>query len=232
MKEHGLIKEAISKITVGVTESQPLVRAGLSQLLATYADLEVVASVPDCKAARNELDQRQLQLLLLCLSLPDPSALGLLNYLRCLPQAPRTLILSTFTDDEFAIRCLRAGAMGYLLQDISPETLVQAIRNVARGEITIIPRLGARLISEYLQLGENRPGPAPAYQPPYNEITNREVEILQLVANGENNREISQRLIISEGTVKNYISSLLSKLGMRDRTQLALYGRQYQMAAC
>jgi DNA-binding NarL/FixJ family response regulator len=230
MKEHGLIKEAISKIRVSVTESQPLVRAGLSQLLASYPDIEVVASVPDCKAARSELDQHELQLLLLCLSLPDPSALSLLNYLRCLPQPPRALILSTFTDDEFAIRCLRAGALGYLLQDISPETLVQAIRNVARGEITIIPRLGARLISEYLQLGENRPATA-AYQPAYSEITNREIEILQLVANGENNREISQRLIISEGTVKNYISSLLSKLGMRDRTQLALYGRQFQMAA-
>jgi DNA-binding NarL/FixJ family response regulator len=148
----------------------------------------------------------------------------------------RVMMLTTFDDEEYIVEGLRAGAKGYLLKDTSADQLVQAIEAVHRGGSPLQPSVAAKLVARFTRSPESTASPAsaaPTSSPsaprptgPVDDLTEREREILRLLARGDSNREIGEALFITEGTVKNHVSNILSKLGLRDRTQAALWARE------
>jgi DNA-binding NarL/FixJ family response regulator len=133
------------------------------------------------------------------------------------------IVLTTFDDDEDVFEGLRAGAVGYLLKDVPSEKLAEAIRAAARGESFLQPSVAAKVIAEFTRLADQAP---PRPQPLIEPLSDRELEILRLVASGESNKEIAARLAIAEGTVKNHVTNILGKLGARDRIQAALKAKE------
>jgi DNA-binding NarL/FixJ family response regulator len=138
--------------------------------------------------------------------------------------ASRVIMLTTFDDDEYVFEGLRAGAAGYLLKDVSSGKLLEAIRATAAGESFLQPSVAAKVVAELNRLAER--SDRPLVQPLVEPLSERELEILQAVAAGESNREIANQLFIAEGTVKNHVTNILGKLGVRDRTQAALRARE------
>jgi DNA-binding NarL/FixJ family response regulator len=136
----------------------------------------------------------------------------------------QVLVLTTFDDDEYIVAALRAGAAGYMLKDIPAADLAQAIHAVQRGVYQLDATIAGKMVAA---LTTPPPGGPPAPRPaPAADLSSREIEVLRLIAQGASNREIAEHLVISEGTVKNHISNILSRLGLRDRTQAALYARE------
>ena len=135
----------------------------------------------------------------------------------------RVIVLTTFDDDEMVFDGLRAGALGYLLKDAPSEKLAEAIRAAARGESFLQPSIAAKVVAEFARLATKRSPPAQALLEP---LSDREQEILALIATGATNREIGTQLFLAEGTVKNHVTNVLGKLGVRDRTQAALKARE------
>lgn len=150
----------------------------------------------------------------------------------------RVMMLTTFDDDEYFFEGLQAGARGYLLKDVTADELVKAVRDVYRGESPIQPSMAAKLVARLTRQppAPAHPAPAPSGRGasaavlPMDDLTDREREILRLIARGDNNREIGETLFITEGTVKNHVSNILSKLALRDRTQAALWAREHGLA--
>jgi DNA-binding NarL/FixJ family response regulator len=140
-----------------------------------------------------------------------------------IPQC-RVIVLTTFDDDEYVFDALRAGAAGYLLKDVASARLVEAIRATARGESILEPSVAAKVIAEFTRVSSMVP--AAQMEQMVEPLSERELEILALIARGASNREIGDRLFIAEGTVKNHVTSILAKLGVRDRTQAALKARE------
>jgi DNA-binding NarL/FixJ family response regulator len=135
----------------------------------------------------------------------------------------RVIILTTFDDDEYVFEGLRAGARGYLLKDVSGHDLAEAVRTVAAGGALIEPSIARRVLTEFARLAPAARSPEAGLPEP---LSNREKEILRLLAQGLSNREIATRLSLAQGTVKNYVTNILQKLGVRDRTQAALRARE------
>ncbi len=140
-----------------------------------------------------------------------------------LPQC-RVIVLTTFDDDEYVFDGLRAGAVGYLLKDVSSEKLFEAIRAADRGEYFLLPSITAKVMAEFSRLSRIAPSPATTLEEP---LSPREMEILHLVATGASNREIAETLVIAEGTVKNHLTNILGKLSVKDRMQAVIKAREY-----
>jgi DNA-binding NarL/FixJ family response regulator len=134
----------------------------------------------------------------------------------------RVIALTTFDDDETVFEGLRAGAAGYLLKDTPSEKLVDAIHAAARGESFLEPSIAAKVLAEFSRLAPSAPAPPPLAEP----LSERELDVLRLLASGATNREIAVALVIAEGTAKNHVTGILAKLGVRDRTQAALRARE------
>jgi DNA-binding NarL/FixJ family response regulator len=134
----------------------------------------------------------------------------------------QVIVLTTFDDDEYVFEALRAGAVGYLLKDVASDRLAEAIRCAARGESFLQPSVAAKVVAEYTRLADAPHARARAKQALIEPLSDRELEILRLVATGASNKEIAAALVIAEGTVKNHVTNILGKLGVRDRTQAAL----------
>ena len=157
------------------------------------------------------------------LRMPVLDGVAATRRLRAAHPATQVLVLTTFDDDEYVFEALRAGAVGYLLKDVSGERLVEAVRAAARGESALQPAVAARVLAEFARLTDPaRPRPQPLAEP----LSERELEVLRLLATGASNREIADRLFIAEGTVKNHLTSILGKLGVRARAQAALKARE------
>ena len=204
-------------IRVCLVEDQTIVRQGLRSLLALNHDLEVVAEASDGEEAIETIEREKPDVVLLDLRMPKLDGLGVLQRLRERGTSRPTLILTTFDDDTMLFEAVRAGAKGWLLKDVSLERLTDAIRTVANGGTCIEPVITERIMRALERSNvsfESADLPEP--------LTDREKTILRLLAGGYSNREISQLLAINEGTVKNHISSVLSKLGVRDRTRAVL----------
>jgi len=204
-------------IRVAVVDDQTLVREGIRSLLALADDVEVVGDAEDGDAALVLLDRVDVDVLLLDLRMPRRDGIATLEALAERDRAPATLVLTTFDDDELVLRALRAGAHGYLLKDVTLEQLVGAIRTLADGGTLLQPALTDRLLRAVTGRartveGFDRPDP----------LTQRELDVLGLVAAGYSNREIADALYLAVGTVKNHVSSVLLKLGVRDRTRAVL----------
>jgi len=204
-------------IKVCLVDDQTLVRQGVRSLLELSDEIEVIAEAPDGHAAVEMIPQVNPDVVLLDMRMPGMSGLDVLEKLNQTKQLPPTIILTTFDDDSLVLSGIKAGARGYLLKDVSLDELVTAVKTVAEGGSLVKPAVTERLLkglegmrTDFSSL--DRPDP----------LTERETEILRLMAGGYSNKEIANSLGVAEGTVKNHVSNILSKLGVRDRTRAVL----------
>ncbi|MEK6376044.1 MAG: response regulator transcription factor [Acidobacteriota bacterium] len=204
-------------IRVCIVEDQTIVRQGLRSLLALNTDIVVACEAVDGIEAVEVIEREKPDVVLLDLRMPRLDGVGVLQRLRERGTAPPTLILTTFDDDSKLFDAVRAGAKGWLLKDVSLERLTGAIRTLAEGGTCIEPAITERIVRA-LEKSDMAFDAAALPEP----LTDRERTILRLIAGGYSNREISELLSISDGTVKNHISNLLAKLGVRDRTRAVL----------
>jgi DNA-binding NarL/FixJ family response regulator len=204
-------------IRVMLIDDQTLVRQGVRSLLELAEGIEVVAEAADGVEAIEQVPGVGPDVMLLDLRMPRKNGLEVLKELHETGALPPTIILTTFDEDELVLDGIRTGARGYLLKDVSLEELVDAVRAVADGQTMIKPAVTERLLAG---LGRSRLGFSSLDRP--DPLTERETEILRLMAGGYSNKEIANALNVAEGTVKNHVSSILSKLGVRDRTRAVL----------
>ncbi|MEG3635486.1 response regulator transcription factor [Micromonospora palythoicola] len=202
---------------VVVVDDQTLIRQGIRGLLEV-AGIDVVGEADDGRAALPVVARTAPDVILLDLRMPRFDGIWTLERLRAENVDVPVLVLTTFDDDELVLAALRAGARGYLLKDVTLEQLTRAIRTLADGGTLIAPSITDRM----LRAIRSGPSPAGPQAPPVQGLTGREQEVLRLVAHGYSNREIAEVLFLAEGTVKNHVSTILTKLGARDRTNAVL----------
>ncbi|MFC3816015.1 response regulator [Lysobacter sp. GCM10012299] len=211
-------------IRVLIVDDQTLVRQGVRSLLSLAEGIEVVGEAGDGRHAVELIPQIKPDVVLMDMRMPVMSGLEALQALARTNSLPPTIILTTFDDDQLVLAGLKAGAKGYLLKDVSLEQLVSAIQAVADGGSLMQPAVTQRLLSglEHMRndfVSLDRPDP----------LTERETEILRLMAGGFSNKEIANSLGVAEGTIKNHVSNILSKLGVRDRTRAVLKAFELQL---
>jgi len=204
-------------IKVMLVDDQNLVRKGVRSLLELSEEIEVVAEAADGAEAIRMIPEVGPDVVLLDMRMPGLSGLDVLKELSTLGTLPPTIILTTFDDDELVLAGIQSGAKGYLLKDVALADLVSAIRTVAEGGSIVKPAVTQRLLKGLANLQNDfssldQPDP----------LTDRETEILRLMAGGYSNKEIANSLGVAEGTVKNHVSNILSKMGVRDRTRAVL----------
>jgi two-component system, NarL family, response regulator LiaR len=204
----------VTEIRVLIADDHAVVRQGLRTFLELQDDIAVVADVGDGEAALSAVESHRPDVVLMDLVMPGVGGIEAIRRLRELRPQTRVLVLTSFLDDEKLFPAVRAGAAGYLLKDVEPAELVRAIHTVADGEALLHPAVAARLMEEFSEV--ERPAAEEA-------LTAREREVLELIARGLPNKLIARELEIAEKTVKAHVSSILSKLGLTDRTQAALY---------
>lgn len=207
-------------VRVVVVEDQLLLRRGIVELLEPEDAVEVVGEAADGVEALRQIPRLRPDVALVDARMPRMDGIELVG--RLSEEHPRiaAIVLTTFDDDEYVFGGLRAGAKGYLLKDTSPEDLVAAIKKVSRGETVLGSPVASRLVAE---LARSPMQGADQTEDEPEVLSEREIEVTMLVGRGATNVEIAGELYISEGTVKNNVSKILRKLGLRDRTQLALY---------
>ena len=233
-------------IRVLLVDDQTLLRDSFRRLLELEGDgITVVGAAADgleALAAIERLEQagHAPHVVLMDVRMPRLDGVGATKQIVARWPDIRVMMLTTFDDDEYFFEGLQAGARGYLLKDVTSDELVKAVRDVYRGESPIQPSMAAKLVARLTR--PQAPSASPAMAPPapgrggsasgmpIDELTDREREILKLIARGDNNREIGETLFITEGTVKNHVSNILSKLALRDRTQAALWAREHGLA--
>lgn len=206
-----------------IVDDQRLMREGLRTLLELERGFEVVAEAEDGQTALQAYAGFQPDVVLMDIRMPGMDGVEATRRLRSRWPEARIVILTTFNDDDYVFEGLRAGALGYLLKDLSGQELAQAVRTVAQGGALIDPSVARRVLQEFARLAPPARPPGAGLAEP---LTERELEILRLLAEGMSNREIGLKLHLTEGTVKNYITGVLQKIGVRDRTQAALRGRE------
>ncbi|HEY3093629.1 MAG TPA: response regulator transcription factor [Vicinamibacterales bacterium] len=204
-------------IRVVLVDDQTLVRRGLRALLELAGDITIAGEAEDGVQGAAIIRRERPDVVLLDVRMPKAGGLELLRDLRESGELPPTILLTTFDDDDALLEGVKAGARGYLLKDVSLEQLTGAIRAVAAGETLIRPAVTERVLRGLEHVRRD----FDALDPP-DPLTKREVEILRLMAGGYSNREIAEALGTAEGTIKNHASSILSKLGVRDRTRAVL----------
>jgi DNA-binding NarL/FixJ family response regulator len=204
-------------IRVVLVDDQTLVRRGIKSLLELSGEVDIVADADNGDDAIATIARERPDVVLLDVRMPGKSGLDVLRALAAAGSLPPVILLTTFDDDEVLLEAVKAGARGYLLKDVSLEQLTEAIRSVARGETLIRPAVTERVLRGL----ERTRRDFDASDLP-DALTKRELEILRLMAGGYSNREIADALSVAEGTVKNHASTILSKLGVRDRTRAVL----------
>ena len=217
-------------IRVLVVDDQRLIREGIASLLDLEPGLAVVGTAADGAAAVELAVQLRPDVVLMDVRMPTVDGVAATEMVRQRVPGCRVLMLTTFDDEEYVLRALRAGAAGYLLKDLPAGDLAQAVRLAHAGVDQHNPAVISRLLGALDRVPVD-PLPAPAANPPAPLLlTPRELDVLRLIAAGANNREIARRLFLSEGTVKNHVSNILTRLGLRDRTQAALFARDHHLA--
>ena len=204
-------------VRVLLVDDQTLVRQGIRSLLALTPDVEVVGEGTDGDDALRLLDECDVDVLLLDLRMPGRDGIATLEAMRERDIQVPVLVLTTFDDEELVLQAMRGGARGYLLKDVTLDQLVSAARSLASGGTVLQPAFTERLLRAMVE----RPGSIGGAQRP-EPLTARELDVLRLAAAGWSNREIAHGLHLAEGTVKNHMSSVLLKLGVRDRTRAVL----------
>ncbi len=206
-------------IRVLIADDQVLVRSGFRMILDAKADIEVVGEAGDGGEAARLVAQLAPDVVLMDVRMPDVDGLEATRRIVASGSPARVIVLTTYDVDDSVYAALRAGASGFMLKDVRPAELVEAIRVVAGGDAMLAPSVTRRLLDRFAGA---LPGPAGPSPPDLDELTEREVEVLRLVAQALTNAEIAERLVVSEATVKTHVSSVLRKLGLRDRVQAAV----------
>lgn len=213
----------MTPIRVLLVDDQPLFREGVHTLLSLQPDLEVVGEAGNGEEALRLAARLRPDVILMDLQMPVLDGVEATRRLRLTQPDCRVIALTTFDDDEYVFEGLRAGAIGYLLKDTPSVKLLEAIRAAARGESFLQPSIAAKVVAEFSRLADQAPTrPQPLAEP----LSERENDILRLVVTGASNKEIAAVLVITEGTVKNHLTNILAKLGVRDRTQAALKAKE------
>ena len=202
-------------IRVLIVDDQVLVRGGFRMILEAQKDIEVVAEAGDGREALARARELAPDVVLMDIRMPELDGLEATRRLLGRDGGPRVLILTTFDADEYVYEAMKAGASGFLLKDVRPEQLAEAVRVVASGEALLAPAITRRLIEQFV----HRPRPGSQKPAELAELTERELEVLKLVARGLSNAEIAASLSVSEATVKTHVTHILVKLGLRDRVQ-------------
>jgi|YNPBryantNP2012_1023418.scaffolds.fasta_scaffold03280_5 DNA-binding NarL/FixJ family response regulator len=208
----------MNAVRVLVVDDQRLVREGIASLLGLQEGIQVVGTAVDGQEAVEKATALAPDVILMDVRMPVMDGIAATALIRrALPDC-RVLMLTTFDDEEYIIRSLQAGAMGYLLKDIPAGDLAQAIKLTYAGIFQLSPSVAGKLVGQLAARGKAEPSSAPPA-----DLTERELEVLRLLARGATNREIAEQLMVSEGTVKNHVSNILGRLGLRDRVQAAIY---------
>ena len=202
-------------IRVVIADDQGMVRSGFSTLLNSEPDIEVIGEAVNGQEAIARAAQLRPDVMLMDVRMPVLDGLQATREITTMPGAPKVLVLTTFDLDDYVYQALRWGASGFLLKDASARELADAVRIVAAGDALLSPGVTRRLISEFARMGAPR-GPS---RDSLDGLTERECEVLALVARGMSNAEIAGRLVVAEQTIKTHVSRILMKLGLRDRTQ-------------
>jgi Response regulator containing a CheY-like receiver domain and an HTH DNA-binding domain len=212
-----------NSIRLMIVDDQRLMRQGLRTLLELEGGFEIVAEAGDGQAALDAYAELQPDVALMDIRMPGMDGVEVTRRLRQQWPDARVIILTTFNDDEYVFEALRVGALGYLLKDLSGQELANAVRTVAGGGALIDPSVARKVVAEFARL---TPPARPMNDGLPEPLTERELDVLRFLAQGLSNREIGNKLSLTEGTVKNYVTNVLQKIGARDRTQAALRGRE------
>jgi len=210
-------------ITILLVDDQALFREGLSTLLSVQPDFKVVAEASNGEEALRLALLLKPDVVLMDLRMPVMDGASATRRLKSLLPDCRVIVLTTFDDDESVFDGLRAGAVGYLLKDVTSDKLADAIRTASRGEYFMLPSITAKVMAEFSRLSRTSPRPEQLVDP----LSDREFEILQLVATGLSNKQIADTLVIAEGTVKNHLTSILNKLDAKDRMQAVIKAKEH-----
>jgi len=214
-------------IRVLLADDQALFREGLDTLLSVHKDIEIVGQASNGQESVDLALKLRPDVILMDMQMPILNGIGATRRLKqSLPEC-RVIMLTTFTDDETIFDALRAGAVGYLLKDVGSEQLADSIRATSRGESILDPSVAAKVVQEFSRVSSMVPANTSNVLP--EPLSDREVELLGLIASGLSNKEIAETLFITEGTVKNHITHILGKLGVRDRTQAALKAKELRV---
>ena len=202
-------------IRVLIADDQALVRGGFRMILDAQKDIEVVGEAGDGREAIENARELEPDVVLMDIRMPEVDGLEATRRLLGADGGPRVLILTTFDADEYVYEAMKAGASGFLLKDVRPEQLADAVRVVAVGDALLAPAIIRRLVEQFVR----RPPPGSAAPPQLADLTERELDVLVLVARGLSNKEIASALFLTEATVKTHLTHILTKLNLRDRVQ-------------
>ena len=211
-------------ISVLLVDDQALFREGLETLLSVHQDIQVIGQAGNGQEAVDLAARLRPDVVLMDVRMPVLDGVGATRRIKAIQPQCRVIVLTTFDDDEYIFDALRTGAVGYLLKDVASSRLVEAIRAAARGESILQPSVAAKVIAEFSRVSSMVP--AAQVEELVEPLSERELEILGWIARGASNKEIAGQLFIAEGTVKNHVTHILGKLGVRDRTQAALKARE------
>ncbi|MEU5578637.1 response regulator transcription factor [Streptomyces huasconensis] len=216
-------------IRVLIADDQMMVREGFSVLLNAMPDIEVVGEAVNGREAIERVRELAPDVVLMDIRMPELNGIEATREIVASDDASKVLVLTTFDLDEYVYQALRAGASGFLLKDASARQLAEGVRVVASGEALLAPTVTRRLITEFSRLAETPRLSAAVQAQQYGELTERETEVLVLIAQGLSNAEIASRLVVAESTIKTHVSRVLVKLGLRDRTQAAVFAYEARL---
>ena len=205
-------------IELVIADDQQLVRSGFGMIIGAESDMSVIGEAKDGAEAVRLVKSLRPDIVLMDVQMPGTDGLEATAEITAMDDGPRVIILTTFERDDYVFTALRNGASGFLLKNAPPETLVEAIRTVASGDALLAPSVTRRLVEEFAR----RPN-APATSDAADRLTEREREVLVLLARGLTNAEIAEELFVGEATIKTHVSNVLTKLGLRDRVQAVVF---------
>jgi len=211
-------------IRVLLADDQALFREGLETLLSVHKDIQIIGQATNGQEAVDLALKLRPDVILMDMQMPILNGIGATRRLKSSLPDCRVIVLTTFDDKETIFDALRAGAVGYLLKDVGSAQLAESVRVTARGESILDPSVAAKVVQEFSRVSSLVTATSSDVLP--EPLSEREIELLRLIASGSNNKEIAEALFITEGTVKNHITHILGKLGVRDRTQAALKAKE------
>jgi NarL family two-component system response regulator LiaR len=213
------------RINVLICDDQAIVRKGIRALLATESNIKVIGEAENGREAISQVEELRPDVILMDLVMPELDGIEAIRRITARQPEARILVLTSFATDDKVFPAIKAGALGYLLKDSSPEELVEAIRHVCRGEPSLHPTIARKVLQELSR-------PEETEKPPTSDpLTERELEVLRVVARGLSNQQIANELLISEATVRTHVSNILSKLHLASRIQAALYALDKGLAS-
>ncbi|MCH7584120.1 MAG: response regulator transcription factor [Acidobacteria bacterium] len=212
-------------IRVLVVDDEALIRSGLGLMIESQPDIRVVDEAEDGREAVELALRHRPDVILMDVQMPHLSGIDATRRITAVDDPPRVVVLTTFGNDENVYEALRAGASAFLLKDSRPEDVINAIRVVAGGEALLSPAVTRRLVDQFIAAGRRPDVPAR-----YESLTDREREIFGLIAEGLSNQEIADRVFVSFSTAKTHVSSILTKLGLRDRVHTVIYAYRHGLA--